>query len=425
MATTLAWGEPVLVTMSVGYLVNQFTLNDPDLGLLDGMGVLDGNLEGLDVTDYVMGVRLRRGRSNELAQFEAGSISITLNNNDRRFDPINQSSPYWDASVGRSGVQPRRRVTLLCDNEYLFDGAITAINITYDGDLSTCVINAADDFTVLSNQTIETTFTPPVEISGTRITSILDLPEVNYSQDTRSIATGGKDLQALPIEHGTNVLQYLQQCAQADQALLFVARNGDLTYTDPLEVVWYYDVTATFVDSSETLGVDKVPYTAIATITDQTFLFNKIIVSKNGGMEVVSNDTASQDTFGISTLSLLDLLLENQSDVADVSTTLLTKYKDPVYRFDDMQFVVNGLDTTSRETLNRLEIGDSIQVVRTFSTGTPSTVEAVYQIERLEHTITPTSHTTTIGLGDIKTVIYPLTLNDAVFGTLDSTNALV
>lgn len=425
MATTLAWGEPVLVTMSVGYLVNQFTLNDPELGLLDGTGVLDGNLEGLDVTEYVMGVSLRRGRSNELAQFEAGSISIVLNNNDRRFDPINESSPYWDATVGRSGVQPRRRVTLRCQDEYLFDGAITAINIDYDGNLSTCIITAADDFTVLSNQSIETTVTPPVEISGTRITTVLDLPEVNYAADQRNIASGGRDLQALPIEAGTNVLQYLQQCAQADQALLFMSRDGVLTYTDPLEVVWYYDVVATFVDAGESLGIDKVPYTGIATITDQTFLFNKVIVSKDGGTQVTADNTASQDTFGISTLSLLNLLLENQSDVTDLSTTLLSKYKDPIYRFDDMTFTVNGLDATSREALNKLEIGDSINVVRTFSTGTPATVEAVYQIERLEHQITPTSHTATIGLGDIKTIIYPFTLNDAVFGTLDSTNALV
>ena len=92
MATTLAWGENALVTMSLGFLVNQFTLDDAIYGQLDGVGVLDGNLEGIDVTEYVKSVQLRRGRSGSLDNFEAGSATIVLNNNDRGFDPINETT---------------------------------------------------------------------------------------------------------------------------------------------------------------------------------------------------------------------------------------------------------------------------------------------------------------------------------------------
>jgi len=424
MATTLAWGETALVTMELGFLVNQFTLDDPTYGQLDGQGVLDGNLEGIDVTNYVKSVQLRRGRSSSLDNFEAGSVSIVLNNNDRRFDPINEASPYWDVTTNETGVQPRRQVTVSLADELVFVGSITTINIAYDQDLSDAIIGASDDFVLLANQSVTTTFTPPVEISGTRITSILDLPEINFPIDQRNIATGGKDLQALAIDAGTNALQYMQACATADQALLFVSRDGTLTYTDPVSTVWYYDVAADFVDANEPITAGVVPYTGINTITDQTFLYNKVVVAKEGGTEYISNDAASQASYGISTLTLTGLLLENNTDAEALSTQLLDAYKDPVYRFDDMQFVVNGMGSNSRTTLNQLEIGDGIKIVRTFATGSPLTVERYYQVDRLQHTVTPTQHQVTIGLGDLKTVIYAFILDDTTFGTLDSTNAL-
>jgi acetyl esterase len=122
-------------------------------------------------------VQLRRGRSGSLDNFEAGSATIVLNNNDRRFDPINEASPYWDVTTNETGVQPRRQVTVSLADELVFVGSITTINIAYDQDLSDAIIGASDDFVLLANQSVTTTFTPPIEISGTRITSILDLPE--------------------------------------------------------------------------------------------------------------------------------------------------------------------------------------------------------------------------------------------------------
>lgn len=425
MATTLAYGETVLVTMSIGQIVNEFTLNDPVLGLLNGTGVLDGNFGGIDITDFVMSADVRRGRSNELAAFEAGSATLLLTNNDRRFDPINESSPYWDNSLNRSGVQPRRRVTVMCQDELLFDGAISSISVAYDNQLSTCVIEAADDFVLLANQFTQNTFTPPIEISGARITSILDLPEIAYDATSRSIATGGKDLQAAEIEAGTNALSYLQECAKADQALLFVSRDGVLTFTDPLETVWFYEITAMFVDTFETPSLDTLLYTAINTITDQTFLYNKVIAGIDGGPEFTADDAVSQGQYGISTLSLTNLLLENDSDAQDLSAALLDRYKQPVYRFDDIEFITNGFEDHERSLLFSLEIGNTIEVVRTFTVGTPATVEAYYQVERLTHRITPNEHRIIVGLGDLKLVIFPFILDDAEYGILSAANALV
>ena len=421
MAVTMPWAEEIVVGMSLGFPVLVFTLDSATDGVLDE-AILDGALVAQPVTDFVQAVNIARGRSANQNEVQAGVATIVLNNNDRRFDPINEDSPYWDAATNSSGVEPRRFVEITSNGEHLFQGAITAINITYDSDFSTCTIEASDDFTRLANMTVATAFTPPVEISGNRVTSILDLPEVNYPIDQRAIATGGKDVQALQIDAGTNVLSYLQQVALADQALLFMSRDGDIVYTDPLGTVLAGDIQATFTDS--TAGVGIIPYTSIATITDQNFLYNRVITSKEGGTEYIEDDAASQTDYGIQTYSLTGLLLENDSDAEALATELLDKYKVPTYRFDDMQFALNGLSLSNQTTLASLDIGDNIKIIRTFATGSPLTVELYYQVERLSHDITTGQHTCTIGLGTLKTLIYNFILDDAEYGQLSTSNAL-
>ena len=421
MTVTMPWAEEIVVGMSLGFPVLVFTLDSATDGVLD-TAILDGALVAQPVTEFAQSVSIARGRSANQNETQAGVATIVLNNNDRRFDPINEDSPYWDAATNSSGVEPRRFVEIISNGEHLFQGAITAINITYDSDFSTCTIEASDDFTRLANMTVATAFTPSVQISGNRVSTILDLPEVNYPIDQRVIATGGKDLQALQIDAGTNVLDYLQQVALADQALLFMSRDGEIIYTDPVGTVWNYDIAATFTDGSTGVGI--IPYTSIATITDQTFLYNRIVVSKEGGIEYVENDVASQTDYGIQTYSLTGLLLENNSDADALALELLAKYKDPAYRFDDMQFIFNALSVSNQTTMASLDIGDNIKIVRTFATGSPLTVELYYQVERLSHDITTGQHTCTIGLGSLKTLIYEFILNDAENGTLSTSNAL-
>lgn len=48
-----------------------------------------------DVSDYVRAGSVRIGRSNELADFQAGVLSVDLDNRDRRFDPTYTSGPYY------------------------------------------------------------------------------------------------------------------------------------------------------------------------------------------------------------------------------------------------------------------------------------------------------------------------------------------
>jgi len=418
MATTLASGEQLTVLAEVGFITNQFLLDDAEAGVLNNTEfVLDGNLLGVDITEYCQQVSVTRGRQDQFAQFNAGQCSIQLINNDRRFDPINTASPYYDVTAGRSGVVPRRKVTVLSGTNYLFTGRITDIDVQYNHNLSTVTIVAADDFVLLANTVVQADITPSVELSGSRVGYLLDLPEINYPATTRNISTGQATLGAYQIAANTNALTYLQSIANSEQGACFIAADGVLTFTDRVDASFASPV-ADFADDGT-----EIAYTALSVIYGQEFLFNRVQATVEGGAVQVADDAGSQTEFGITTLALNDLLLASNAEALTLANYLVGLYAEPQYRFDDLGLLVSAMSGGDRDLINALELQNVVTVKRTYATGTPASVTDYYAVERLTHNITAGVHQVTIGLYNTE-ILFQLTLDDAVFGILDSTNAL-
>ena len=423
--TTMAWGEDIQIFMELGFPVNPFTLDDAVLGVLDD-DFLDGTLIGDDVSPYAQEVSISRGRSDQLQNFNAGTCSVRLLNRDRRFDPINESSPYWNSVEGRSGVAPRRKVTVSSDGVALFTGRITDIDVSYEPnnpdattENSYVTITAADDFVLLANTFTENAITPSQELSGTRVTAILDLPEVNYPV-TRDIDAGAATLgggATFDIAANSNVLTYLQQVATSEQGYFFVAANGDLTFTDRVAAS-FTAPSAYFSDA----GTD-IPYTSLSVMYGQEFLYNKVVCQVEGGTDQIANDVASQTEYGISTLNLSGLLLVDDAAALTLATDLLDRYKEPEYRFDRIQTIYNPLASGDQVTLTGVDLADVVRITRTYPTGTPASVTKDYSIENIRHVISPSSHTVEYGLA-VADLVYAFILDDALYGVMDSTNAL-
>ena len=415
MAVTTAWGETLQVFMELGFPVNVFTLDSATDGVLD-QDSLDGTLLGDDVASYVQDIRITRGRQDQLGQFSAGSSSITLLNNDRRFDPTNESSPYWDVVLGQSGVTPRRKVTVKLGGEELFVGRITDIDLSYatgkSTDLSTVTINSADDFVLLANAATTQDRTPTEELSGARLDYLLNLPEIAYT-GTTDIDTGTATLGAYQIDSNTNALQYAQAIAQSEQGYFFVARDGKLTFTDRISKIFAASVAA-FSDDD---GTD-IKYQTLSIMYGQEFLYNKVLATREGGTPQIANDTTSQTEYGISTLNLDGLLVSSDTAAQTLANNLLELYANPAYRFDGMTVLVSSLSSPSRTTLNQLELGDTVTVERNYQTGTPAQVIKYQTIERLSRVITPNVHRLEIAMSDAF-VVFPFLLDDPVRGVLD------
>ena len=414
MATTLVFGEQISVIAALGFTVREFTL---DSSQLNGEDVLDGTLEGENIAPYVQSLTINRGRSDQFSSFRAGTCTIVLNNNDRRFDPINESSPYWNPLTNSSGVTPRRRVEISSGSTALFTGRITDIDIAYDFNLSTCTIVASDDFVLLANAFTAAAITPTAELSGARVASILDLPEVNFPATTRSIDTGVATLGAYQIDQNTNAAAYLSRVAEAEQGLFFVKADGTLRFSDRVSAAFSTPV-ATFADDGT-----GIPYQGLATIYGQEFLYNRVQATTETGAVQSADDATSQTEFGVSTLSLTDLLLSTDAAALTLANKLLALYKQPEYRFDDLRLLASAMSPANRTLLMGIDMGSVITVTRTFSTGTPASVSDQYAVERITHQITPDRHIVTLGLY-VADIVYPFTLNDPVYGVLDTDNAV-
>jgi hypothetical protein len=421
----MAWGENIQIFMELGFPVDPFTLDDAALGVLDS-DFLGGIFISDDVSIYAQEFSISRGRSDQLQNFNAGTFSVRLLNRDRRFDPINESSPYWNSALGVSGVAPRRKVTVFSDGIALFSGRITDIDVSYEPNNPDAVtensyvtITAADDFVLLANTFTENPITPIQELSGTRVTTILDLPEVDYPV-TRDIDAGAATLgggATFSIDANTNVLTYLQEVGTSEQGYLFVAANGDLTFTDRITSS-FSSPSAYFSDAGT-----NIPYTSLSVMYGQEFLYNKVVASVEGGTDQIANDVDSQAQYGISTLNFSGLLLVDDAAALTLATDLLDRYKLPEYRFDKLQTIYNPLGSVDQATLTGLEIADVVSVTRTYPTGTPSSVTKEYSIENIRHVVSPRSHTVEFGLA-VADLVYAFTLDNAVFGVMDSTNAL-
>jgi len=401
----------------VGFPVDVFTLDSATDGVLNS-DYLDGTLLGDDISPYVQNLTVARGRSSQFDQFSAGRCNIVLLNNDRRFDPINEDSPYWDAAEGRSGVVPRRKVTVQLNGVDIYIGRIADIDINYDFNLSTVAISVVDDFVLLANTYTSAAFTPSAQLSGARVAAILDRTEIAYPA-TRNIDPGTVTLGAYQVDANTVALSYLQKCAEAERGLFFIAANGDLTFTDRIDYVFAPVVITSFTDAG-----GGIPYQTLDVIYGQEFLYNRIQMTREGGTLQAADDAASQNEFGVSTYALDNMLFSDDTETLALADSLLASYSEPLYRFDNMQVNMIGLNSVDRDAVNSLELGDVIDITRTYETGTPATVTQPYTIERINHNITAGTHLVEFGLR-FANIVYQFTLDDATFGVLDADNALV
>ena len=437
----MPWGETIEVQMGIGFPTDFFTLDDATLGRLNIGGFLDGTTI-VDVSAFVKEISIRRGRTDQLARINAGTATIDFVNNDRRFDPINTASPYYDVLAERSGVQPRRFISIKMNGITVFTGLITDVDIEYEQqDQSVATFEATDAFGELANNTFSTTYVVSEQASGARVNAVLNLADVVFTGG-RQIDAGSATLAAAVIDPQSNVLDYLQQVAQSERGFLFIKGDGTLRFTDRERGIMLADIGGTvfvadlalFFDSDAAIAFSSEPitftddgvgigYTTLGISYGQEFLFNKIVGNRTGGPEITANDVGSQAEYGISTLSIPELLLNDDDAVARLLVDLLQRFAEPKFRFDRITVVINSLTNLQRNEVVGLELNDPILVKRTFGTGTPASVSLGFGVQQINHRVTPTGHTVEFGI-EVRPVVFPLTLDDATLGRLDKDNAL-
>lgn len=412
MAKAAKWGSTYKVLLDVGFLADAFTL---DASVLDGVDVLDGSTDFVDITEYVTNISINRGRTTQLDSFPSSSCTITADDRaaERYFDPLNTDSQWY--SGGTVGIAPRRAFQVYggtAGTTAMFTGFVFDLNIDYaEPNLSTATIVATDALGQLG-QTVLTAFNPSSQLTSARVSAILDRPEVAFSTALRNIETGVATCGTVAYEDATNVLQALQDVATAEGGRLFVDRSGNVAF-DARIAVSFGTAVASFG------GTAGVPILSLANQFGAETVLNRVAVQIDGGTaSSIANGTASQTEYGIKALSLTGVPLATDAAGSALAASLLTRFQDPVVRFSEMDVLLNALTTAQQAQMAGLEIGDILSVSKQFAQGSPATVTQNVVVESIRHTVNPSTHRVTIGMGQVQLVL-PFILDTSALDDTD------
>ena len=398
--TTTGFGQP-------------FLLDDAYYGVLDttGRGTLGGTVYA-DLTSLVESVNINRGRSRQLDQFNAGTATIAFDNASRILDPLNTASIYYPF------VLPRCPVIINANGVPIYTGLITDWNLDYDmANQDMMYASCADQFTVLANQTLAA-HTTIAESTNARISTVLDYAEITY-QGATSIGTGLSTLGGTAASAGfsisadTELLNYLQLVTTSEQGYLYISANGTLTFKGRSSVLNPV-ASATF----NTTGT-AIPYQTLINQFGDELLYNNINTQSPAGAVQTTSNAASIALYQAQQYSLLNLLNSTTAEVAGLGNYLLGKYQNPVVRFTGLSTQLTALSLANQNLLFSLDLTNVTTVEKNYVTGTPLTDSQTLIISGINHSITPASHIMTFTFEATDGNQY-LTLDDAIFGTLDN-----
>jgi hypothetical protein len=338
--------------------------NDPEAFILDSnpRGLLDSTsfvLSGdryFDITPRLISTQVRRGKSQALDRIDAGSVSITVDNSDRTFDPLYEDGPYFGQLI------PRRAVKISANNRPVFQGFIEDFDIQYQPGVQSVVrIDVSDGFSVFNNAKLED-FSPVSQLAGARIEAVLDRPEVNWPDELREIDEGNSVMLDIDVNEGTSALEYLKLVSSSEFGNLFMAKDGKIVFRERNSIPNTPDV----VFSDEVVGGEfvGVPFADLQIMYGSENLFNRVTLSNADIIpeEVFVEDAASELTYGPRAYSATGLLTQELSDLESLADFLLATYKEPQYRFEAVSVVLDTLTTADQNKILDLEIGDIISV---------------------------------------------------------------
>jgi hypothetical protein len=415
--------------IDTGFLVNSFRLDNSEAGLLNSPTyVLDGTTEFASILDGALNVNVRRGRRDIGDTFGAGTMTFTLDDTLAAgvFNPFNQDSPFFDTDQALPGLAPMREVRLLRydtlgNPEYLFNGYV--VNYDYNfalGGNDTVEVYCADQFYLLS-QTVLDELNVTAETSGERIETVLNLPEVDFPVAARNIATGTVNLghdSAYTVPAGTNVLNYLTQINDtAEFGRLFMSRAGVLTFQERIGQT----LSNTAADFHDDGAPDTLKFTGVGISFEADQVINRAVVTGLDDKTATAVDAGSIATYFIQTNSIGNSLLHIQGEIDDAADYLLNGQ--PEARYTSVETTFTVLTAAQRDTVATLEIGDTITIEKTFTTGlTTSQLAQELAIEGIEHRLNfATGHSVLISTSPT-VIVYEFILDDAIYGILGITD---
>ena len=380
-------------------------------------GILGTNVLGdpggvtVDVSNQINRIEAKRGRNALIDQFQTGTLTLRIVDQNGDFNPQNPSSPYFTLLTPMKKVQIT--ATYNSVTYPIFSGFITSYVTTYPReaeDVAYTTIQAVDAFRLAYNAQISTvTGATAGDLSGTRINQILD--EIDWPATMRDVDAGLTTLQNDPGSLRTS-LGAMQTVANSEYGALYVNANGEFVFQDRAVTAGSIGGTITTFNDNGT----GIPYANANWKLDDTLVFNSSTVTRKDGTPQTAINQTSIDKYFIHSFQIQDLLMQTDAVALDYARAYTASRAETSVRCDSIELdlytpnynagIIAALD---------LDFFDPIRVVTTQPGG--STLDKTLQIFGVQNVITPNSFR--VVFTTLEPVLDSLILNNNIYGTLD------
>jgi len=387
-------------------------------GILGTNILADGSSVIVDVSDQLDSIQTTRGRNASADQFQAGTLTMRIVDQNGDFNPQNVTGPYYGL------LSPMRKVQITATysgTTYpIFSGYITGYNtITpkFVGDVVYTTITAIDGMRLLSNALV-TTITGAVagEDSGTRVGRILD--SVGWPTSLRSIQTGNTTVQADP---GTqrSALAAIQTVQTTEYGAFYIDPNGIATFKNRNYCTSTPANTPTVFNDN---GTNISYYNAMWLLNDAQVV-NQAAITATGLATQTAISSSSITKYFVHSYTQNDLLMQTTTEALNYALGYVASRAETTIRCDAMTLdlyyanynsgIIAALD---------LDYFDPISITTTqpAATGT-STITKNLQVFGVQHSISVNSWKTTFTT--LEPILDGFIIGSSLYGVL-GTNTL-
>jgi len=360
----------------------------------------------VDVSNQVNMVQTRRGRNALADEFQTGSLTLRIVDQNGDFNPTNPASPYYQLLTPMKKVQIT--ATYSGVTYPIFSGFITSYVNTQPKDateVAYTTITAVDAQRLSQLAQISTvTGATAGDLSGTRVNQILD--EIDWPNTMRDVDAGLTTLQNDPGTNRTS-LQALQTVANSEYGAIYVDASGSFVFQDRTVTVSSIGGTPTVFNDNGT----GIRYANAVWKLDDTLVFNKSTITRSGGTAQVAINQPSVDKYFLHSYFLDDLLMQTDAVALDYARAYTASRAETTIRCDyvELDLYTANYNSGIIAALD-LDFFDPITVITTQPGG--STLEKTLQIFGVGMNITPNSWKTTF------TTLEPV-LDGFIIGNID------
>jgi hypothetical protein len=387
-----------------------------DQGILGTNVLADSAALIVDVSNQIDAITTRRGRNAEADQFQTGTCSLRIVDQNGDFNSQNLSGPYAGL------LDPMRKLQITATHNGvtypIFSGFITSYQTITpqesNDNVSYCVISAVDAFRLAQNAQISTVSgTSAGQLSGARINNLLDA--ISWPASMRDIDAGQTTMQADPGTPRT-ALAACQTVTTSEYGAFYVDANGSFVFQDRA-------LTSSSVAGTPTVFTDDgsagLLYFDAAWVLNDVLVYNQANITRAGGTTQTAINQASIDKYFLHSYTQTDLLMQTDAVALDYAQAYVASRATTSVRCDSivLDLYTENYDAGIAAALG-LDYFDPITVTTTQPGST--TLTKTLQIFGVAMSINPNRWRVTYIT--LEPIIDSFILNSAQYGVLDTSS---